>query len=42
MEESSAFQEISEHGVSHGIPSQKEDKPLNISDKNGLFTIGQE
>jgi hypothetical protein len=42
MEESSAFQEISGHGVSHGIPSQKEDKLLNIIDINGLFTIGQE
>jgi len=38
MEESSAFQEIS----GHGIPNQKEDKPLNIRDKNGLFTIEQE
>jgi len=30
---------ISEHGIFHGISIYQENKPLNIKDKNGLFTI---
>jgi hypothetical protein len=30
---------VSEHGIFHGITTWQENKPLNIRDKNGLFTI---
>jgi len=33
------FEGFSEHGIFHGIINWKENKPLNIKDKNGLFTI---
>jgi saccharopine dehydrogenase-like NADP-dependent oxidoreductase len=33
------FGEVSEHGIFHGIPKWHENKPLNIRDKIGLFTI---
>jgi hypothetical protein len=33
------FEEISEHGIFHGITNQKENKPLNIKDEKGLFII---
>jgi hypothetical protein len=33
------FKEISEHGIFHGIAVGQENKPLNIKDKKGLFTI---
>jgi hypothetical protein len=33
------FEEIPEHGIFHGITVWQENKPLNIKDKNGLFTI---
>jgi hypothetical protein len=31
------FEEISEHGIFHGITVWQENKPLIINDKNGLF-----
>lgn len=33
------FEEISEHGIFHGIINKQENKPLNIKDKKGLFII---
>lgn len=33
------FEGISEHGIFHGIIDLQENKPLNIIDINGLFTI---
>jgi hypothetical protein len=30
---------FSEHGIFHGIIDLRENKPLKIKDKNGLFTI---
>jgi hypothetical protein len=33
------FEEISEHGIFHGITNFQENEPLNIKDSNGLFTI---
>jgi hypothetical protein len=32
-------QRVSEHGIIHGITNWQENKPLNMKDKNGLFTI---
>ena len=36
------FEEISEHGIFYGIIVWQENKPLNIKDKKGLFTIGSD
>ncbi|MFN2350101.1 MAG: hypothetical protein ABR558_11115, partial [Thioalkalivibrio sp.] len=33
------FEGFSEHGIFHGITNWKENKPLKIRDKKGLFTI---
>ncbi len=33
------FQEISEHGIFHGITGLQENKPLIIKDKKGLLII---
>ena len=33
------FEEISEHGIFHGIPIYNDNKPLNIKDKKCLFII---
>ena len=33
------FEGFSEHGIFHGITNRQENKPLNVKDKNGLFTI---
>jgi hypothetical protein len=33
------FEGFSEHGIFHGIAIWQENEPLNIKDKNGLFTI---
>jgi hypothetical protein len=33
------FEEISEHGIFHGISVWQENKLLNIKDKKGLFTM---
>jgi hypothetical protein len=33
------FEGYSEHGIFHGITNYQENKPLNIKDKKGLFTI---
>jgi len=33
------FEGISELDIFHGITDLQENKPLNISNKNGLFTI---
>jgi hypothetical protein len=39
MNKMKLFEEISEHGIFHGITVWKENKPLNIKGKKGLFTI---
>jgi hypothetical protein len=36
------FEGFSEHGIFHGITVWRENKPLNIKDKKGLFTIERE
>jgi len=33
------LEEISEHGICHGITVYHENKPLNIKDKKGLLII---
>ncbi len=33
------FEEISEHGIFHGITVWQENKPLNIKGKKGLLII---
>jgi len=33
------FEGFSEHGIFHGTTDWQENKPLNIKDKKGLFTI---
>jgi len=33
------FEGLSEHGILHGIANWRENNPLNIKDKKGLFTI---
>jgi hypothetical protein len=35
----SSFEAFSEQGNFHGITNQKENKPLNVKDKKGLFAI---
>jgi hypothetical protein len=32
-------EEITEHGIFHGITVKQENKPLKIKDKKGLFII---
>ena len=39
VEKMNFFEEISEHGIFHGITVYQENKPLNIKDKKCLFTI---
>ncbi|MCG7888196.1 MAG: hypothetical protein JAY75_24310 [Candidatus Thiodiazotropha taylori] len=39
VEKMNFFEEISEYGIFHGIAVYQENKPLNIKDKKGLFTI---
>jgi hypothetical protein len=36
---SSILEGFSEHGIFHGTTDWQENKPLNIKDKKGLFTI---